>query len=188
MEKDIRTIFRVLKFPALFPTCLARRKKREISKPGKNRGLESLTNIFSFQGKPYIIIYHAKLEEIYRVDSRQMFLTQQHSAQLQKCKSCFGLNHQKVYELHFLLFWSLHLSAASTLRILCSLFPIFCSILSNFICEYFCSIRNIFCSCFRSNYNNNNKASFEQSSWSKMQEILDATLSITQMIYILQMI
>ena len=39
--------FRVLKFPALIPTCLARRKAREISKPGKNRGLESYSKIFS---------------------------------------------------------------------------------------------------------------------------------------------
>ena len=32
-------------FPPFFPTCLARRKEREISKPGKNRGLESCSNI-----------------------------------------------------------------------------------------------------------------------------------------------
>ena len=38
--------FRVLKFPALIPTCLARRKGREISESGKNRGLESCSNIF----------------------------------------------------------------------------------------------------------------------------------------------
>ena len=34
-----------MKFPALFSTCLARSKEREISKPGKNRGLESGSNI-----------------------------------------------------------------------------------------------------------------------------------------------
>ena len=38
--------FRVLKFPAIFSICLARRKEREISKPGKNRGLKSCSNIF----------------------------------------------------------------------------------------------------------------------------------------------
>ena len=38
--------FRALKFPALFPTCLAWRKEREISKAGKNSGLESCSNIY----------------------------------------------------------------------------------------------------------------------------------------------
>ena len=38
--------FRLLKFPAFFPTCLARRKERQLSKPGKNRGLENCSNIF----------------------------------------------------------------------------------------------------------------------------------------------
>ena len=33
-------------FPHFFPTCLARRKEWEISKAGKNRGLESCSNIF----------------------------------------------------------------------------------------------------------------------------------------------
>ena len=32
--------------PPFFPTCLARRKEREISNPGNNRGLESCSNIF----------------------------------------------------------------------------------------------------------------------------------------------
>ena len=52
MEKDISTTFKTLifsgfwNFPPFFPICLALSKEREISKPGKNRGLEIFSNIF----------------------------------------------------------------------------------------------------------------------------------------------
>ena len=38
--------FRFLKFPALFSVLDRWKKGRQISKPGKNRGLESCSNIF----------------------------------------------------------------------------------------------------------------------------------------------
>ena len=49
--KNIRTAFKTtifsgLKFPALFSVLNRWEKVREISKPGKNRGLESCSNIF----------------------------------------------------------------------------------------------------------------------------------------------
>ena len=52
--------FRVLKFPAIFSICLARRKEREISKPGKNRGLESSSNIFFPLAFPFTETSHSR--------------------------------------------------------------------------------------------------------------------------------
>ena len=47
--------FRVLKFPALFFVLNKWEKGREISKAGKNRGLESCSNIFFPLGKNVIV-------------------------------------------------------------------------------------------------------------------------------------
>ena len=57
-------------FPAFeisrpFSTCLARRKKWEISKPGKNRGLESFSNILFPLQKNIVHIRHKKPSLVY---------------------------------------------------------------------------------------------------------------------------
>ena len=46
--------FRVLKFPAHFSVLNRWEKGREISKPGKNRGLESCTSIFFPLAQPHV--------------------------------------------------------------------------------------------------------------------------------------